>query len=190
MRTRVCAVRGCSKLIDSVSLAWYCATHDALNADLSAEYEDDARAALDSFLNSALNDIEFLKNDPKLAFDALAAEHIILHAPEVVRTAEAGETWTAVRHALWLGMWIGHSHGFGDRSRVRRMEPHANRGEKILAAAAKGGRRDRELKGPSPELLKAEIDDLLESGESATNARKRVAKKHGMSLSTVRRRIK
>lgn len=65
------------------------------------------------------------------------------------------------------------------------------RNELERRGGAKGGRK-KLGKRKRPDLnaarLGAELEDLLAQGETRTNARKRLAKKYGLSLSTIRRR--
>lgn len=65
--------------------------------------------------------------------------------------------------------------------------PDAERGKRVRAAAFEGGRaRKGDTKVP-PEQLRSEVDALMNEGESLTNARRRVARNHGIGLTTVRR---
>jgi hypothetical protein len=187
---KACGRPGCPELLDSVSLDCYCATHDEFNADLRDEHEDEARCALEKVFDSAREEIKSLKKRPECAFDALAAEHIILHAPEVLRTAEAGETWTAVRHALWLGMWIGNSNGYFDRSENRRLEPDAQWARKQRPTRVAGGKASR--KGPPDqdicEAVIARHDKFSRDSWSAVC--KYVGEQFGLSRQTVSVRAK
>ena len=61
-------------------------------------------------------------------FERYTTEQVLLHIPKVFEEADAGETWTAVRYALWVGLMQGLGQGVHDRVSVERlkdMEPDA-----------------------------------------------------------------
>lgn len=65
-------------------------------------------------------------------------------------------------------------------------------GKTVRDAAKEGGRKQgpKNRQAPPDDVLRREVADLQAKGETLTNARRRVAKKHGLSLTTIRNHTK
>lgn len=179
-----CPIPGCPNLVEPLPNRQYCEDHDALNANLEPLYEDEARGALDQYYDVAKEEEARLgKEEHRFAHHTAA--QVILHAPEVLAAAEAGAVWTAVRHALWVGLMAGHSQNLPHRAKLTRIEPDADRGRIVLEGAAKGGRMKR--KAPSDDELIDAVQAVHErnAGLSWTRACELVGKQYDLSRRTV-----
>jgi hypothetical protein len=189
-----CPVPGCPTLVEAIPGRYYCDRHDELNGDLGPLLEDEARGVLRELLADARADLALPEaGAPGRTWDRYTASQVAVHVPEVLGAAEAGEAWTAVRHALWVGLMAGHSRNAPDQHRLRQMEPHAARGRGVLAGARKAGEARRgSRKGPPDDVLRAAVaEKRIRStpGASWTAITDRVGSDHALSGKTVRRRV-
>lgn len=114
--------------------------------------------------------------------------------PELLDAAYSGKTWRAILCALYVGLAAGLIQSdpeiYHARRELREAKPHIERGRKVVAAAAKGGRSRR--KGPPDEILVYEVEaiHLKYPRLSWSTVCERVARRHGLSRRTVETRAR
>lgn len=169
----VCAKAGCPNLIEAGPQRIYCAAHDALNANLAGDYEEEAHGVLDETIADARVGLELD------GFEKHVAEQITLYGPAVEDAAERGDLWTAIRHALW----VGYMKGLWSSTPERRTADH----QREIAKAQRnwgreGGRPLKEFGGvpaPAVEDLRAAFDRYFSEERSKLRAALRAGKDFG-----------
>jgi hypothetical protein len=161
--------------------------------DLLEEWEARARASTE-------------ENDDEVEVEL--AERMPSCGVWLLEAANAGDMWQAIEAALWYGRLAAarearseirsaHLKGQADLALERidvalNLWPTHYVGKRIRAAATKGGLEQgpKNRKAPPSDVLQREVDEYRAKGETLTNARRRVASAHELSLSTVRNHTK
>lgn len=107
----------------------------------------------------------------------------------VQRFGDAGETWDAVRAALWLGESFGARRGTvrGEAKAVVALYEDADRGRKPVAGGKKGAERKHGDYHTKQEQARARYVELRAEGVKRTAASRRVAAEVGYDPRHVRR---
>jgi hypothetical protein len=149
---------------------------------------DDIRDELETALHNWAVELEGDRAMPALSHPAAEILSLIPRVREMVREApESAET------VLWLGLRMGHWQGEPYAYHLRRIQPDAERGEKVRAGASKAGRkRGREQKEASAEQrgrVRARYAELREHRHNIHRSRTALCKQIGREFQLTARTI-
>lgn len=132
---RPCLAPKCPALIDALPNRLYCDRHAdeyyAKHPNLEVEYEGDAEGLMERLLETA---VQLGRGKGKdYSWERYIGEQIDLYVPALRAAAYSGEIWTAVSHALQLGLMAGHAVDAPDIKDLLALKPDAALGKKWRA---------------------------------------------------------
>lgn len=164
---RACAVPRCPRTLEALPNLYFCDEHAAEGYDLEPLHKDEVEIAIAGMLEDAE---ETLRGPTSLEWERYVAEQVALHVPEVLEAADNGAVWTAVRHALWVGLMSGRSRSAPDERKLRKMQPAIATGLRVRNANLEGRPK---LWPPDDELLRQWVCAKLNENPRRTVRRAR-----------------